>query len=93
MRCEDYPCCGHTNDDPCGPQWYDAPDAFDTTKNPHALCDHETGECDVWEDEEDDEECEHDGAEYSHAGWVCSWCGVGVPDPEGWDAVNGRWAD
>ena len=45
--CEDYPCCGHTPQDPCGKQWYDEPDAFDTRKNPHALCDHENGECDV----------------------------------------------
>jgi len=44
-------------------------------------------------DEPDADECEHDGTEYSHAGWVCSWCGVGVPDPIGWDSVNGRWAD
>ena len=53
-RCEDYPCCGHTDDNPCERQWYDEPDAFDTTKNPHALCDHENGECDVdyYEDEE-----------------------------------------
>jgi len=56
MRCEDYPCCGHTDLDPCGPQWYDAPDAFDTTVNPHALCDHETGICEVWEDEDPDED-------------------------------------
>lgn len=53
--CEDYPCCGHTPQDPCEPQWYDKPDAFDTTKNPHALCDHENGECDVDEYDEDEE--------------------------------------
>ena len=53
--CEDYPCCGHTPQDPCEPQWYDAPDAFDLRKNPHAFCDHENGDCevDVWD--EDDE--------------------------------------
>lgn len=51
--CEDYPCCGHTPQDPCEPQWYDAPDAFDTRVNPHALCDHENGDCNV-EPEEDD---------------------------------------
>ena len=45
--CEDYPCCGHTPQDPCERQWYDEPDAFDTTKNPHALCEHEFGLCDV----------------------------------------------
>lgn len=46
-RCEDYPCCGHTPQDPCDRQWYDEPGAFDTSRNPHALCDHENGECDV----------------------------------------------
>lgn len=56
--CEDYPCCGHTPDDPCGAQWYDAPDAFDVTTNPHALCDHENGDCDVWD--EDFDECDED---------------------------------
>lgn len=52
-RCEDFPCCGHTYDDPCGPQWYDAPGAFDTSLpgNQHALCEHEYDICDVWEDE------------------------------------------
>lgn len=41
MRCEDYPCCGHTPEDPCEPQWYDQPGAFDTSRpgNEHALCD------------------------------------------------------
>lgn len=53
MRCEDYPCCGHTDNDPCGPQWYDAPDAFDTTipGQEHRLCEHEAGFCDVDEEE------------------------------------------
>ena len=48
-RCEDFPACGHTPDDPCEPQWYDRPDAFDTTipGNEHALCEHEAGLCDV----------------------------------------------
>jgi hypothetical protein len=47
--CEDYPCCGHTPDDPCGRQWYDEPGAFDTTRpgNEHALCEHEYGICEV----------------------------------------------
>lgn len=57
--CEDFPACGHTSEDPCAPQWYDAPGAFDTTKNPHALCDHENGDCEVadagYESDEDDE--------------------------------------
>jgi hypothetical protein len=60
MRCEDYPCCGHTDDDPCGPQWYDKPGAFDTTipGNEHALCEHEAGFCEVEADEDDEDEGE-----------------------------------
>lgn len=38
-RCEDYPCCGHTDGLGCG--W--TPDY----SNPHFLCDHEIGECEV----------------------------------------------
>jgi len=57
-RCEDYPCCGHTEQDPCEPQWYDAPGAFDTSRpgNEHALCDHGSGECDVPDPDEDEDE-------------------------------------
>jgi hypothetical protein len=50
--CEDYPCCGHTLQDPC-----DAP-PYDPRNDPHLLCDHNTGYCEVEEaerDEEDDE--------------------------------------
>lgn len=43
--CEDYPCCGHTESDPCEVQWYDAPDAFDPRVNPHCFCDHAAGVC------------------------------------------------
>jgi hypothetical protein len=56
--CEDYPCCGHTAQDPCEAQWYDAPDAFDPSVNPHCFCDHEYGECDV--DDYEDEDYEED---------------------------------
>jgi hypothetical protein len=54
-RCEDYPCCGHTPEDPCGPQEYDRPNYYDITipGNEHHLCNHEEGECQVDEDEED----------------------------------------
>ena len=47
QRCEDYPCCGHTPADPCEEQWYDREGAFDTERNPHALCEHEFGFCDL----------------------------------------------
>lgn len=52
--CEDYPCCGHTPADPCGRQWYDEPGAFDTTipGNEHALCEHESGFCEVGDDDD-----------------------------------------
>lgn len=57
-QCEDYPCCGHTDGLPCN--WV----APDYSRDPHLLCDHEAGVCDVWEDE-DDYCCEgdelHDG--------------------------------
>ena len=58
--CEDYPCCGHTPDDPCERQWYDEPGAFDTSRpgNEHALCDHEAGFCEVADWDEEDEEDE-----------------------------------
>lgn len=62
MSCEDFPCCGHTPLDPCDAQWYDAPGAFDTSLpgNEHALCDHESGDCDVQEDEDCCDECGED---------------------------------
>jgi hypothetical protein len=73
MRCEDYPCCGHTPLDPCDRQWYDEPGAFDTSRpgNEHALCEHEYGICDVepWgddEDEEDDYDYANEGREDIH---------------------------
>ena len=53
-RCEDYPCCGHTAQDPCTREWYDHPDAFNPLVNPHCFCEHEYGICEV--DEYDDEE-------------------------------------
>lgn len=46
--CEDYPCCGHTPDDPCGPQPYDEPGHFDPLVNPHCFCEHEYGICEVY---------------------------------------------
>lgn len=62
MRCEDYPCCGHTDLDPCERQPYDEPGYFDITRNPHALCEHEYGICEVDYDEDapehDDEDTE-----------------------------------
>lgn len=50
-RCEDYPCCGHTDGLPC--DWTYTPDAraFDMY---HAMCDHEAGVCDAYDDEPHD---------------------------------------
>ncbi len=46
-RCEDYPCCGHTDGLPCN---WTAPDY---SNDPHLMCDHAAGVCDVWEDEDE----------------------------------------
>lgn len=46
-RCEDFPCCGHTYDDPC------AGSTYDPNNDPHLMCDHETGMCDM-DDSEDE---------------------------------------
>ena len=48
-RCEDYPCCGHTDGLPC--DWK----APDYASIPHGLCDHENGICEEPEDPDDDE--------------------------------------
>lgn len=50
--CEDYPCCGHTEEDPCD---YSGPSADDILADPrryHLHCEHEAGYC--VEDDEDD---------------------------------------
>lgn len=57
--CEDYPCCGHGSEG-CSPQWFDEPDAFDTSKYPHALCEHEYGICDVEPEFDGCDECGED---------------------------------
>lgn len=56
-RCEDYPCCGHTPEDPCTREWYDHPDAFNPSVNPHCFCEHEYDICEVdyYGDDEEDE--------------------------------------
>lgn len=41
MRCEDYPCCGHTDGLPCD---WTYTRAFDRI---HAFCEHEAGFCEV----------------------------------------------
>ena len=58
MRCEDYPCCGHTDGLPC--DWTYTPEAraYDID---HAMCDHENGFCDdedLWSMDDDEMEDE-----------------------------------
>ena len=78
-KCEDFPCCGHTPDDPCERQWYDDPDAFNPTVNPHCFCDHADNWCvvddDGYEDDVDPEDCEHGDASQRRQGWECDICG------------------
>lgn len=53
-RCEDYPCCGHTDGDGCAT--LESHTSAYWADHPHLLCDHEAGICDVYEDEDEDEE-------------------------------------
>lgn len=52
-RCEDYPCCGHEAGD-CNGLLYGSDEAIKS--DPHLLCDHEAGVCDIWEEEGDGDE-------------------------------------
>lgn len=52
-RCEDWPCCGHELGD-CDGSLYGSNDSILT--DPHLLCDHNTGVCEVEEAERDDDE-------------------------------------
>lgn len=71
MRCEDYPCCGHTDGLPC--DWT----APDYSNDPHLMCDHEAGICDVWHDAEDEYCC----LEYLDSGLHESTCEEYDPTP------------
>lgn len=55
-RCEDFPCCGHTFDDPC------AGSGYDPYTDPHVLCDHLNNYCEqaIDEPEYEDEWAEVD---------------------------------
>ena len=53
-RCEDYPCCGHTDGLGCNYDTsYYSSDAYHTYLNNHYGCDHEAGWCAARDDEED----------------------------------------
>lgn len=51
-RCEDFPCCGHEAGD-CNGLLYGSDEAIKS--DPHLLCDHNTGVCEV-EDQEEEED-------------------------------------
>lgn len=58
MRCEDYPCCGHT--DGLGCNWTYTPEAAASDRI-HAFCNHEAGHCEVDEAIDsifDEDECD-----------------------------------
>jgi hypothetical protein len=71
-RCEDYPCCGHTDGLPC--DWTPP----DYRSDPHALCDHENGICEA-DDDDEDVDCSDLGHYLDEEG-RCIECGDS-PDP------------
>jgi len=77
MRCEDYPCCGHTDGLPC--DWTYTPEArtFDSL---HAFCEHEHGHCEVGMASE---VCDYCGE--SEEDCEC--------DDEPWDGMEDQWLD
>lgn len=48
-RCEDFPCCGHEPGD-CNGELYGSDASI--ASDPHLYCDHNTGYCKVWDDED-----------------------------------------
>lgn len=52
--CEDYPCCGHTSEDPCTRQWYDTAAGKDYIWR-HACCDHDAGWCEIYDYESEED--------------------------------------
>lgn len=64
-RCEDFPCCGHTDLDPCARQDYDNETAADFYYRDDSSYDME---CD--DDQHDCQDCE-----VRNGFWECSWCG------------------
>lgn len=63
-RCEDFPCCGHEPGD-CNGELYGSDASI--ASDPHLYCDHNTGYCEVWDDEEEDDEDARDEAEIREA--------------------------
>ena len=54
-RCEDFPCCGHEPGD-CNGELYGSDASI--MNDPHLYCDHNTGYCEVWDNENDEDEDE-----------------------------------
>lgn len=62
-RCEDFPCCGHTLEDPCDAVIPDYSNRENQAKY-HIGCDHEAGYCEYLPDEEEEEyEDDYEGPE------------------------------
>lgn len=60
--CEDYPCCGHEWGD-CNGLKYGSDEAIKS--DPHLLCDHENGDCEVdYEDFAEDEDPDDDEEQF-----------------------------
>jgi hypothetical protein len=62
-KCEDFPCCGHTADDPCD---YSGPTSADILADPakyHLGCDHNAGYCDYEDDNYNEDEDWDEGDE------------------------------
>lgn len=55
--CEDFPCCGHEMGD-CEGLKYGSDESIKS--DPHLLCDHENGECELYDDDYDEEDDEDD---------------------------------
>lgn len=79
-RCEDYPCCGHTDGDGCQtlPEHTSAY-YLDNPARTHLGCDHNTGHCD-YEDEDDYEDVSESA--YQAAVMDAFHYGTELPDPE-----------
>lgn len=58
-RCEDYPCCGHTDGDGCAPLESHTADYW--RSSPHLLCDHENGYCDDADDDDANDDADERG--------------------------------
>lgn len=80
-RCEDYPCCGHT--DGLGCNWT----APDYSSDPHFMCDHENGYC-----EAEDEVCDPASGFCANDDDECSECAEYWLDFHA-DGMEDQWLD